>query len=61
MEARVLSLCDERREDVTHKLSSNIALFLIVCGSLSFGESLTYIAYPDKATEEKLINNKQAI
>ncbi len=31
-----------------HKLGSNLALFLIICGSLSFGESLTYIGVHGK-------------
>lgn len=40
------------------KLGSNLALFLIVCGSLSFGESLTYIAVHGK-THHLQLNDYQ--
>lgn len=40
------------------KLGSNLALFLIVCGSLSFGESLAYIGVHGK-THHLQLNNYQ--
>jgi len=40
------------------KLGSNLALFLIVCGSLSFGESLTYIGVHGK-THHLQLNDYQ--
>ena len=40
------------------KLGSNLALFLIVCGSLSFGESLTYIGVHGK-THHRELNDYQ--
>ena len=40
------------------RLGSNLALFLIVCGSLSFGESLTYIDVHGK-THHRELNDYQ--
>lgn len=40
------------------RLGSNLALFLIVCGSLSFGESLTYIGVHGK-THHRELNDYQ--